>query len=85
MDSKTLVSEDCAPELRRTKLVPLISSAICVAISWLAVVLSFNSDICQSIYNWVGRDLEAARFVFMFTGVIFTCGFIISWLAWKKK
>jgi len=85
MDSKTLVSEDCAPELRRTTLVPLISSALSMIISWVAVVLSYNSDICQSIYNWVERDLEAARYIFMFTGLVFTIAFIYSLHIWRKR
>jgi len=85
MDSETLTPEGGAPELRRTTLVPLISSAISMAISWIAVVLSFNSDICQSIYNWVERDLEAARYIFMFTGLVFTIAFIYSLHIWKKR
>lgn len=85
MEEKPVFSEDHALELRRTTLVPLIFSLISMAISWTAVVLSYFSDLCQSIYNLIERDLEATRYISIFTGIIFTIFFIISYSAWKKR
>jgi hypothetical protein len=84
MEMKPVAPETRAPELRRTILVPLFSSALVVILSWTGFVLSFYPKACQLIYESIERDFETSRYVFGFTGVLFTCFFIFSWRAWRK-
>ncbi len=84
METDPVLSEERTPELRRTTLVPLSFSALAMIISWVSFVLSFYPSLCQSIYNWTGRDLETTRYVFVFTGILFTFCFVASWRAWRK-
>ncbi len=84
MEENPVLPADSSRELRRTTLVPLCSSALAMVMSWTIVVLSFFPDACQSIYDWTGKDFEPTRYVFMFTGVLFTACFIVSWRAWRK-